>query len=123
MRCSECGTELPPDEPGAERQPCPTCGSTARSHEVSATATVKATASAEARVERGVNETRMAAFSVIFTTVVGVGVAVGFGSGPLLGLAAAALTAVATALLLAVIYRAGPVRRVVMELLHRVTGQ
>jgi hypothetical protein len=123
VRCSDCGTELPPDEPGAERRPCPTCGSTARTHEVTATATTKVTASVETSVERGVNETRMAAFSVIFTTVVGVGVAVGFGSGPLLGLAAAALIAVATALLLAVIYRVGPVRRVVMELLHRITGQ
>jgi hypothetical protein len=83
----------------------------------------RVTASAEASVERGVNETRMAAFSVIFTTVVGVGVAVGFASGPLLGLAAAALTAVATALLLAAVYRVPSVRHVVMEGLHRITGQ
>jgi hypothetical protein len=123
VKCANCGTELPPDEPGAERRPCPNCGSTARTHEVSGTLMAHATLSAEGRVERGVNETRMAAFSVIFTTVVGVGVSVGFASGPLLGLAAAALTVVVTALPLAAVYRVPSVRHVVMEGLHRITGQ
>jgi hypothetical protein len=48
---------------------------------------------------------------------------VGFASGPLFGLAAAALTAVATALLLAAVYRVPRVRHFVMEGLHRITGQ
>jgi multisubunit Na+/H+ antiporter MnhB subunit len=81
------------------------------------------TASVEATVERGVNETRMAAFAVIFTAVVGVGMTVGFASGPWLGLLAAAITVAATTLLLTAIYRVRPVRRRLMALMHGITGQ
>jgi hypothetical protein len=79
--------------------------------------------SARGTVERGVNEARMAAFAVIFTTVVGVGMTVGFSTCALYGLLANLLTAVATGLMLAAIYRIGPVRHAVMELMHRITGQ
>jgi hypothetical protein len=92
-------------------------------HDKEQAATVGTTASAETSVERGVTETRMAAFAVIFTTVVGVGMSVGFASGALLGLLAAVLTAAATGLLLASIYRVPAVRRRVMGLMHRITGQ
>jgi hypothetical protein len=85
--------------------------------------TATARASVETAVERGVSETRMAAFAVIFTSVVGVGMTVGFASGLWLGLLAAALTALATALLLGAVYRVSAVRRVVMGLMHRITGQ
>ena len=123
MRCSDCGAELPPDEPGAERQPCPACGSRRRTHEVTATATVGVTASTETTVERAVNEARMAALFVIFTTVVGVGMTVGFAASWWLGVLAAVLTAAATALLIAAVYRVSAVRQVAMELMHRITGQ
>ena len=90
---------------------------------MSATATVGTSASAETNVERGVNEVRMAAFAVIFTTVIGVGMTVGFATDALLGVLAAVITATATALMLAAVYRMRVVRHVVMGLMHRITGQ
>jgi predicted RNA-binding Zn-ribbon protein involved in translation (DUF1610 family) len=36
--CSDCGTELGPLPEGAESMPCPTCGSTRRTHRVAARA-------------------------------------------------------------------------------------
>ena len=122
-RCSDCGAKLPPDEPNVERRPCPNCGSLRRTYEKGMTATVNLSGSVEASVERGVNETRMAAFFVIFTTVVGVGMTVGFATCAWLGVLAAVLTAATTALLIAVVYRVRRVRQVVMELMHRITGQ
>ena len=122
-RCSDCELELPADEPDAEREPCPNCGSLRRTHEVSSSATVGVTASSEAFVDRAVNEARIAAFFVIFTTIVGVGMTVGFAACWLLGVLAAVLTAGATALLIAAVYRVDAVRQVVMELMHRITGQ
>jgi hypothetical protein len=65
----------------------------------------------------------MAAFVLIFATAVGVGLTVGFAACPLAGVIAAAGTAVGTALLLAAVYRVRGVRRFVMELMHRITGQ
>lgn len=76
-RCSNCGTEVPADEPGAERQPCPNCGSLRRTHEGSASLTVGMSISTEGAVERAVNEARMGAFALIFATAIGVGLAVG----------------------------------------------
>jgi hypothetical protein len=119
IRCSDCGAEVPPNE----RRPCPKCGSLTRTYEESATATIGMSVSVESSVERGVNEARMAAFAVIFTTVVGVGMTVGFATGALLGVLASVLTAAATALMLAAVYRVRPVRHLVMELMHRITGQ
>jgi hypothetical protein len=89
---------------------------------VSATATVGVTASAEATVERAVNEARMAAFFVIFTTVVGVGMTVGFATFWWFGVLAAVIIAGATALLIGAVYRVRVVRQVAMELTHRITG-
>jgi hypothetical protein len=83
-RCSDCGAEVPQDDPGAERRPCPNCGSLARIHEKNLTANVTVTDSVETVVERGVNEARMTGFSVIFAAGLGVGLAVGFAAGPLL---------------------------------------
>ena len=122
-RCSNCGTEVPPDDPGSERQPCPKCGSLARTHEASGSLSVGVSVSSGAAVERGVNDARIAAFAVIFTTVVGVGMTVGFATCVLLGVLAAIVTAAATALMLAAVYRLRVVRHVVMELMHRITGQ
>jgi hypothetical protein len=80
--------------------------------------------SAAGTVERAVNEARMAAFFVIFTTLVGVGVTVGFETSAWwLGVVAAVLTAVATALVIAAVNRIGVVKRFAMELMHRITGQ
>ena len=60
---------------------------------------------------------------VIFAAALGVGLAVGFAAGPWLGVATCVAGAVVTALLLAAIYRVRPVRQLVMELMHRTTGQ
>jgi fatty acid desaturase len=79
--------------------------------------------SARATVERAVNEARMAAFFVIFTTVVGVGMTVGFATCAWLGVLAAVLTFAATALVIAAVSRVRVVRHVAMELMHRITGQ
>jgi hypothetical protein len=122
-RCSNCGAEVAPDEPGVERQPCLKCGSLARTHELSATAVAGTSASVELTVERGVNEARMAGFVVIFATALSVGLAVGFAAGALLGVVAGLAAVVSTALLLAAIYRVPAVRQVVMEFMHRITGQ
>jgi hypothetical protein len=65
----------------------------------------------------------MAAFAVIFTTALGVGIAIGFATCWWLGLLAGVIAAVGTALLIAAVYRVGAVRQVVMELMHRITGQ
>ena len=122
-RCSDCGAEVPPDTPGAERRPCPDCGSLRRTHEVSASATITVTVSADDDVERGVNEARMATFALIFATALGVGLTVGFATSLWLGIVAGVAAAVGTALLLAVIYRVGAVRHLAMELMHRITGR
>jgi predicted RNA-binding Zn-ribbon protein involved in translation (DUF1610 family) len=122
-RCSDCGAEVPPDEPGVERRPCPNCGSLARTVEASSTATIGVTASTETAVERAVNEARMTAFAVIFGTALSVGLAVGFATCAWLGVLAGVVAAVGTALLLAAIHRLRFVRQLVMELMHRITGQ
>ena len=122
-RCSVCGVEVPEDEPGAERRPCPNCGSLRRTHEASASLTVGVYMSTDARVDRAVNEARMGAFALIFPTAIGVGLAVGFATCLLYGILAGVAAAVGTALLLAAIYRVAAVRRLAMELMHRITGQ
>jgi hypothetical protein len=65
----------------------------------------------------------VAAFTVILAMVFNVGLAVGFAASPLLGLLAGAAALVGTALLLAAIHRVRAVRHVVMDLMHRITGQ
>jgi hypothetical protein len=122
-KCSNCGAENPPDEPGRERQPCASCGSLERVHELTGTVAGRATVSGSVSVERGVNEARMTAFTLIFATAVGVGLSVGLATCLLFGVAAGVAAAVATAALLAVVYRSARVRHAVMELMHRITGQ
>ena len=122
-RCADCGADVPPDEPGAERDACPNCGSLARTHEVNSTATIQVTASTTKAIERGVNEARMASFAVIFATGLSVGLSVGFAAGPLLGVIVGVAGAIGTALLLAAVHRIPRVRHAVMEVMHRITGQ
>lgn len=121
--CADCGAEVPPDEPGSERQPCLKCGSLARKHEVSLSSTLTLSSSLSAKVERGITEARMAAFALILATALSVGLGVGFATSPLVGVLAAVAAAIVTALLLAAVYRIRRVRHAVMELMHRVTGQ
>jgi hypothetical protein len=90
--------------------------------ELSSTVTVT-TSSIGTHVDRAVNAARMTGFTVILAAALSVGLAVGFASGLWLGLLAAGMAAVATALLLAAIYRVAAVRHLVMELMHRITGQ
>jgi uncharacterized membrane protein YedE/YeeE len=73
--CSNCGALLDAEAPGDERRACPECGSTARTHEVEATFTARASVSATASVERGLNELRLAVLGIL----VGIGLTVGFG--------------------------------------------
>jgi hypothetical protein len=94
-----------------------------RSLELSATVTGKGSVSAGGSVECGVNEGRMTDFGLIFATAVGAGITVGFAfSSVLLGVPATVGAALATALLLAAIYRVRVVRHAVMEVMHRITG-
>jgi hypothetical protein len=79
--------------------------------------------SVEGHVERGVNEARMTAFALIFATAVGVGLTVGYATCVVLELLSGAGTAFGTALLLAAVYLVRAVRRIAMELMHRITGQ
>jgi ABC-type uncharacterized transport system permease subunit len=60
---------------------------------------------------------------VIFAAALSVGLAVGFAADPWLGVLAGVATAVGTAVLLAAVYRVPAIRQVVMDLMHRITGQ
>jgi hypothetical protein len=74
-RSRECGAEVPPDDPGRERQPCPECGALGRNYELDASPGEYCVtgSSVSLRVERAVTETRTTAFALIFATAVGVG--------------------------------------------------
>jgi len=123
-RCAKCGLEVPPREPGGERQPCPQCGALEHIVEVGATVSAKASVSASASVERGVNEARMGGFVLIFATGLGTGLSVGLStSSVLFGIVAGLGAAGLTTLLLALIYRVRFVRHAVMDFMHRITGQ
>lgn len=123
--CAECGAEVPPDEPGRERQPCPECGALTRNYELDASPGEYTITGSRVSlpVELAITETRMTAFALIFATAVGVGLAVGFATCLLYGILGGVAAAFGTALLLAAIYRVGVVRRLAMELMHRITGQ
>jgi preprotein translocase subunit SecD len=119
VECGACGTPLPD-----ERMPCPKCGSTRRTVNASGTATAGTDARANAEVERGVNEARMAAFALIVSVDVTVGLSVGYGEASLVAGVIATLAAlILTAVLIALIYRVAVVQTIVMEIMHRLTGQ
>jgi len=123
-RCANCGAELVPQKEGTEREPCPNCGALAREIALATSIVSKSTVSASLDVERGVNESRMAAFALIFTTGVAAGLAVGFAAASvMLGVVAALVAAALTAGLVALVHRVRWVRHLVMELMHRLTGQ
>jgi hypothetical protein len=65
----------------------------------------------------------MTAFVVIFATALSVALTVGFATSALAGVISGFGAAIATAVLLAAIYRISRVRHLVMELMHRITGQ
>jgi len=91
---------------------------------MAATVSAGASVSVKGRVERGVNDARMTGFGLIFATGVGTGLSVGFASSnALLGIGSAIAAAVATAAVLAAISRIALVRRPVIALMHRITGQ
>jgi predicted RNA-binding Zn-ribbon protein involved in translation (DUF1610 family) len=115
-RCSNCGIEVPPDEPGEERRPCPNCGSLARTYEASASATVSVSASAQATVERGLNDIRLAVLGIL----VGISLAVGFGvSCPWWEQLAAGLGSFAVSCFL---IRWSRTRHLLMTFMHWLTG-
>jgi predicted RNA-binding Zn-ribbon protein involved in translation (DUF1610 family) len=123
VRCAECKREVPAEEPGAERLPCPDCGSLAREHAVSAHSTVHVESSVSATVERGVNEARMAALLAIFAIAVSAGIQEGYASGAWGGLIAFTATLLLTGALATLVYRVPRVRHLVMDAMHRITGQ
>ena len=123
VRCAECKREVPAEEPGAERLPCPYCRSLARIHETSATVTARANASASASVERGVNEMRIGALALLLGVALAIGLAAGAAWGVVAGVLAGVAAALVTAALLALVYRVPLVRHLVMEAMHRITGQ
>jgi hypothetical protein len=115
-RCSDCGAEVPPDEPGVERRPCPNCGSLTRTHEGSATLGARVSISAEGTVERGLNEIRLAVLGIL----VGIGLAVGFGvPGPWQAQLVAGLGSFAAACLA---IRWSRTRHYLMAFMHWLTG-
>ena len=116
-RCSDCCAEVPPDEPGSERQPCPNCGSLTRTHEASAAMTVGVSASVATTVERSLNETRLAVFGII----VGISLAVGFGvPGPWLAELGAAVASFSGGCLL---IRWSRTRHLLMGFMHWLTDR
>jgi hypothetical protein len=123
VKCAECGAVVPADEPDAERLPCPDCGSLARKYEVGIQATLRMEASLSTKVERAVNEARMGAFVLILGLAVTIGLAAGAAWGVWWGLLAGFLAAIGTAVLVAFVYRLRPVRNLVMEVMHRITGK
>ena len=105
--------------PIEERQACPSCGSTSRTRIVELEATVagRATIPAAESVERGLNDIRLTVLGIL----VGIALSVGFGvdsSWPV-QVAAAVGTFVGSALLI----RWKESRHLMMEFMHRVTGQ
>ncbi len=107
-RCSDGGSELPPDPPGAERVPCPTCGSTKRlilAPPIEVSATFRVTASGTViRTWDGASLTLFGVLYGILATVAGVVVAMVGGGGSWLWWAIYAIVAVgALALILLVV--------------------
>jgi hypothetical protein len=121
-QCDVCGHELPEFGEASERT-CPGCGKVTHLHKQTLEAVVRTSASIDSTVDRAVNETRMGGFALIVSIAVGVAVSVAIGSGVWLGLLSFAITVAVIAALLAAIYRVGWVRRFVMEVMHRITGQ
>jgi hypothetical protein len=118
--CAQCGATVdePDGIPAEERKQCPNCGSTGRLHEGSATAVSRVSVSAEASVERGLNDVRLAVFGVI--------IAVPFSAAALAapaGWPIALVVGVGSAVLTVVAFRWRPARHLLMEAMHRITGQ
>jgi len=120
VKCGGCG-ELLSEAPSGPGIPCPSCGSTTREFEASAAVVGRTSVSAEAVVERGVNESRAA---VLFL-LIAIGLTVGVGApwswwARFVG---AVVAVIASASFVALALRYPPVRRRVMSLMHRLTGQ
>lgn len=121
ITCADCGHVLregPPDSVPpelttveGERTPCPNCGSTARGYEASFHAQATATASASATVTRGVNTERLAVVGFITATSIGIGALT------------CALIGLATGIVLVVILAWPRTRHLLMEGVHRISGQ
>ena len=122
-KCGQCGASINErsDTPAEERRPCPNCGSTTREFASSAALVATSSVSAEAVVERGVNESRAAVLFLLLA----IGLTVGFGApwswwARLIG---SLVAVVASAVFVAVALRYPPVRKRVMSLMHVLTGQ
>jgi hypothetical protein len=96
-RCANCDHPIDEEYDQPERRPCPECGSTTRTIEASVNVTAEALAAVEAKVERGLNETRLALLGILVTVGLTVGFAVGFGVPSLLWGIAAGLVSVGLA--------------------------
>jgi DNA-directed RNA polymerase subunit RPC12/RpoP len=117
--CSNCGAELEDEATVEERQPCPKCGSTARTKRVVIHDTVTMSSSLQVRLIRAWDSNSLTLAGVIFgivVTVVGVVVAT-------LGTLAAAIYAVIALTLLVVGLRwfAQPIIGWMRRILERAT--
>jgi hypothetical protein len=121
VKCAECGERLTAEAPGAPREPCPNCGSTARQHAVELASSVTVTGSMTATVERGVNVMRATVLFLLLT----IGLTVGFGApwAWWARLVASVVAVVFSATFVAVALRYPPVRKRVMALMHLLTGE
>jgi hypothetical protein len=117
-----CGADLP-EFGDAITRTCPGCGKVTRLHKVTMTAVQPTTASLTTRVDRGVNEARIGGVFFMVGASLTVGIAFGFAFGVLVGLLGFLVGAIVTTAILAAVYRVTPVRRAVMETMHRITGQ
>ena len=132
IRCAGCGALLWPDEDAApkpefgsdleQRTPCPHCGSRNRNHGRTLPDSAPATETLSAAVRRGVNQTRLAVFGLIFAAGSGVSLTVWSSCGVLWGLASGLAATVAMAGLVALVFRIPSVRHRVMDAMHRLTG-
>lgn len=123
VTCSNCGQPLPDDDGSEPREPCPRCGSTARTFERELHGTITATGSVSASVERAVNAARVTALLFIVSCALAVGVTVGFETCAVWGVVSGVGAGVVSAALLAAVYRVPRVRQAVMTAMHKLTGE
>lgn len=119
VRCGNpnCGAFL--DEPvglAGERTPCPECGSLTRLVEASASLQARAVVSAQASVERGLNEMRLAVLGILVT----IGLTVGFGIQSAWWVRALAGLGAFAASSALIAWRRS--RHLMMAYVHRITG-
>jgi Flp pilus assembly protein TadB len=119
--CAECGArvwqgdfeKVPPEIVGddAERTPCPACGAIGRAHRRTISDSLTVTDSVTAKITRGISADRLGVLAVLLGVLLGVWAL----AGP--------LWATLSLIVLAVVLRLQWTRHLLMEGMHRITGQ